>query len=424
MKLRILNALAIAGLLVSFVSCDKDDPEVFPGDSLDQKTYTMSDGSLTLNYNGAPLIGKTVTFAPNSNGTATITLAGEPVDMSELIGGLTKAENDQPALAIPSAGVLPGSPQTVINVALQGDAGNCTFEGNGETDYCTYSYSGSVTAERMDFNLFDVKLKNTLLTGTWTLPELYEVDPDWPEFGASPNIYNVARIEWQAEKGVEMFPGYEMPIGSILGVTLMMPMIGEGEGKVSPVDMLTTLLKSVTFHEDGNVTASYINTSDMSQDPVNSPAGIAQYVITSESSLRLFLNPAAIIANTANAAAKAGTRVADISLIVEGLMQQVIPMLTQGVPVSYGKTIANAEGDLKEDPDTLSFYLGTETILPLLKALTPLLNDEEFVSGIVEDALKDPEMGAMAGMLPQIFASLPGIIDTTTKIEIGINLKK
>lgn len=118
------------------------------------------------------------------------------------------------------------------------------------------------------------------------------------------------------------------------------------------------------------------------------------------------------------------TRAADISLVVEGMMQLVIPMLTQGVPVSYGKAIANAEGTINEDPDILSFYLGTETMLPLLKALQPLLTDEEFVNGIIEEASKDPDMGSMAGMLPQIFASLPEIIDTTSKIEIGINLKK
>ena len=105
-------------------------------------------------------------------------------------------------------------------------------------------------------------------------------------------------------------------------------------------------------------------------------------------------------------------------------MQQLIPMLTQGVPVGYGKAITNGEGDLNEDPNIKSFYLGTKTLLPILKAFKPLLSDEDFINSIVEEASKDPEMGSMAGMLPQIFASLPAIIDTTTKIEIGINLKK
>lgn len=423
MKLKSLSVLAVAGLLLTFSSCSKDDPEIIPGSLLPQKTYTTAEG-LSLSYNGSQLIGKTVTFTPNTDGTATFTLAGEPLDISELMGSLTKAENLQPSLAIESAGVLPGSPVTVIEVILKGDGNQCTFDGTGETDYCTYSYAGTVTEESLEFNLTDVKLKNASLVGKWTLPELYEVDPEWPEFGASPNIYNVARVVWQSDKQIEIMPGFGLPVESILGITLMMPMIGDGDEKVSPVEMLTMVLKSVTFMEDGNVTADYVNASDMSKGTISSPAGIAQYVITSEGNLRLFLNPAAIIANTVKAAAKSHTRAADISLIIEGMMQQLIPMLSQGIPVSFGKAIENAEGELNEDPDTLSFYLGTETLLPLLKAFIPLLSDEEFINGIVEKASKDPSMESMAAMLPALFSSLPDIINSTTKIEIGINLKK
>ncbi|MDE5876541.1 MAG: DUF4925 domain-containing protein [Muribaculaceae bacterium] len=382
----------------------------------------MADDGLAMTYNGAPLVGKTVTFTPNTNGTATVTLAGEPFDISELMGGISKAEETEPSLTIPSAGVLPGSKETVINVTLTGDSDNCTFEGTGDTDYCTYSYSGSVTAEKMNLNLTDVKLKNISLAGTWTLPELYQIDPFWGD--EQPNIYNVARIVWQSEKMIELAPNFGMPIETILGMTLVMPMIGDGDGKVSPVEMLTMLLKNVTFHEDGNVTATYINAADMNQAPVTSPVGIAQYVITSEGNLRLFLNPTAIIMNTAKAIAKSKTRAIDMSLIVESMMQQLIPLLSQGIPVSYGKAIMDSEGQLNEDPNILSFYLGTETLLPLLKTFAPLLSDADFVNGIVEEAKKDPTMGSMAEMLPSIFNSLPGIIETTTKVEIGINLKK
>ncbi len=139
MKLRFIHALAIAGLMATFASCsNNDDPAIAPGSSLEEKTYTTTEG-LTLNFNGTPLIGKTATFTPAADGTATVTLAGEPLDMSTIMDALTKAENDQPALSLPTAGVLPGSPAVVIPVELKGDADNCTFDGKGETDYCTYS---------------------------------------------------------------------------------------------------------------------------------------------------------------------------------------------------------------------------------------------------------------------------------------------
>lgn len=421
MKLSFINVLTIAGLLTTLSSCsNSDDP--MPGSSLEQKTYTEADG-LTLRFNGEPLSGKTATFTPGNDGTATVTLAGLPVSMDEIIGMLTKADQQQPALTLPTAGVLPGSPAVVIPVELNGDADKCSFNGTGETDYCTYSYSGLASANSFEFNLTDVKLKNTSLAGTWSVPDLYQVDPDYPEFGASANMYNVARVIWQAEKGVEVMPGWPMPIETIVGMTLVMPMIGEPDNLVSPVEMLTVVLKSVTFGEDGNVTAEYLDVKDMSKGVIKSPAGIAQYVVTSEGNLRLFLNPTAIIANTVKATKGNVTR-ADISTIVESLMQQLIPMLSQGIPVNYGKAISNAAGDLNEDPAIMGFYLGTETLLPLLKAAVPLLTDEEFVNRIVEEASKDPNMGSMASMLPAIFQALPEVIDTTTKIEIGINLKK
>lgn len=422
MKLKFIHALALAGVMAAFTSCSNDDDSaIVPGSSLEEKTYTTTDG-LTLNFNGTPLIGKIATFTPAADGTATVILAGEPLDMTVIMDALTKAEDAQPTLTLPTAGVLPGSPAIVIPVELKGEAARCTFEGKGETDYCTYSYSGAATSDTFEFNLTDVKLKNTSLTGTWTLPQLYEINPDWGT--EEPNMYNVARVVWESEKGIEVIPGWSMPMETIVGMTLVMPMIGNGEDMISPIEMLTIVLKSVTFSEDGNVTAEYIDAKDMTKGVIKSPAGIAQYVITSEGNLRLFLNPAAIIANTVKATKSRSTRAADVSLIVENLMQQLIPMLSQGIPVSYGKAIANAEGELNDDANVMSFYLGTETMLPVLKAIVPLLADEDFVNSIVEEASKDPNMGSMAAMLPAILQQLPEVIDSTTKIEIGINLKK
>ena len=43
---------------------------------------------------------------------------------------------------------------------------------------------------------------------------------------------------------------------------------------------------------------------------------------------------------------------------------------------------------------------------------------------IVEAAKQDPTMGGMADMLPSILKTLPEIVDTTSKVEIGINLDR
>lgn len=416
MKLKFIYALAIAGALSTFTSCSDDDPA--PGSSLEQKTYSSNEG-LTLNLNGTPLIGKTVTFTPGTDGKGTVTLAGEPLDISQIMGMITKAD-EQTAVTLPTAGVLPGSPSVSIPVELKGDANNCTFEGTNETEYCTYSYSGSVTADNFEFNLSDVKLKNTSLAGTWTIPSLKWINPDWGD--EEDNLYNVARVNWVAENGIDVGYGVPFPISTIVSMALALPLISVGDEAVSPVVMLTNILHSVTFAEDGTLTARYVDTK--TGETTDAPAGIAQYVITSEGNIRLFLNPAAIIANSVMAAKGRSTRALDVIQLVESLMQQIAPMLSGGVPITYGQAIADQDGNLNEDPNVKSFYLGTETLLPLLKAIAPIFTDEDLVNSLVEEASKNPNMGYMADMLPNVLSALPGVIETTSVVEIGINLKK
>lgn len=422
MKFKFIYALAIAGALSTFTSCS-DDENPAPGSSLEQKTYSSNDG-LTLNLNGAPLIGKTVTFTPGTDGKGTVTLAGEPLDVSQIMGMITRAD-DQPAFTLPTAGVLPGSPSVSIPVELNGDANNCTFEGTNETEYCTYSYSGSVTADKFEFNLTDVKLKNTSLAGTWTFPE------------SKGSVYNVARIEWDSDSLVHtqfsFMPGVFPPtnidasLAWFVRLALVMPMIKlneEEDTAKSPLDMLTTVLKSVTFGEDGNVTAEYLDTK--TGEIAIAPTGVAQYVVSSNNTLRLFLNPAAIIANSVSNT-KTNTRAADLTILVEGLMTELMPMLTEGIPVNYGAAIPDPDAfDESEitNGDATAFYLGTETLLPIFKALLPLFSDEEFINSLVEEASKDPSMGMFSSSLEGILKSLPEVIKNTTKVEIGINLKK
>lgn len=428
MKLKFIYALAIAGALSTFTSCSDDDPA--PGSSLEQKTYSSDD--LTLNFNGAPLIGKTVTFTPGNDGKGTVTLAGESLDPSQILDMITRAAaDDQPTRTIPTAGVLPGSPSVSIPVELKGDANNCTFEGTNETEYCTYSYSGSVTADNFEFNLSDVKLKNTSLAGTWTVPALDD------------KFFNIARVLWKGENtntNIELFPGVpvKMPIETIVRFALVMPMFPAEEGAdptISALEMLNMVLKTVTFGEDGSLTAEYMDTKNESLSIVKAPTGLAQYVIDGDGSIKLFLNPAAIIANSM-VNTKAKTKAADLSILIEGLMDNLMPMLTEGIPLHYGPAIASEDTQYGEDgisiiggtptysENATAFYLDTQTLLPILNAFLPILQDQEFIDQIVEAASKDPSMGSMASSLGDILNSFPEILENTTLIEVGINLKK
>ncbi len=409
MKFKFIYALAIAGALSTFSSCSNDDDPA-PGSSLEQKTYSSNDG-LTLNLNGAPLIGKTATFTPGTDGKATVTLAGEPLDISQIMGMITRAD-DEIAATLPTAGVLPGSPSVSIPVELNGDANNCSFQGTNETEYCTYSYSGSVTADNFEFNLSDVKLKNTSLVGSWTVPALDD------------SFYNVGRVNWKSGKGIDLSgSGTESPIENVVALIFAFTNI-QYEGESVPVlEMLSEILQNVTFKEDGTLTAEYVDTETW--ETTTAPAGIAQYVITSEGNIRLYLNPMAIIANTLASVRSRSSRAIDFNSIVGDLLTQLIPMLSNGIPLKYGSAIADNEGNLNEDSNVKSFYLDTDTLLPILKAIAPIFEDKDFINSIVEEAAKDPVMGGMAGtILPNALKTLPEVIEKTTKVEIGINLQK
>ncbi len=256
-----------------------------------------------------------------------------------------------------------------------------------------------------------MKLKNTSLAGTWYVPALNN------------NAFDQLRVKWQAEKQVELMPGYGMPVETILGMTFVMPILpGEESGKkVSLLQMYTMLLNNVTFGEDGSVTALYTDLDAETPGQAEAPKGLAQYVVADDNTIRLFLDPYAIIKATMTLAR---SRAIDTTAMIEGLLTQLIPMLSNGIPLHYGAALLDPEGNVNEDANVKSFYLGTETLLPILETVKPLFADEEFVNSIIEIAGSNPDMGALAPMLGGILKSMPEIIDTTSKIEIGVNLSK
>ncbi len=149
----------------------------------------------------------------------------------------------------------------------------------------------------------------------------------------------------------------------------------------------------------------------------------------------VFINPIAVITNVAANASK--SRAIDMDAIMETLINDVLPMCQNGIPVSYGPALVDT-GDNdenhnpifapSENPNAYSFYLGTDVLLPLLKVAAPIIADDDVINMIVEAAEKaaekDPAMAGMASMLPSILKTLPDIVDTTSKVEIGINLDR
>lgn len=385
-----------------FTSCSDDDEKVV--NPIPQTTFNSENG-LQLTYNGAPLLGKKVTFTPDATEAtkATLRLEGE-FDLSGILKG-QRSNMTSPT----GPGVFPGSPVTTLSVDLSINGNQCTFSGVSETEYCTFSYAGKVTAGTMDLSFTDVTLKNTALAGTvWKPTPLANTE----DGGMDEPIHFVWKSGTKA--AIEILLGHpsEVEINDLLLLALRFPLFDDGSGdRVSVEQMLCSVLKDVTLGADGNIVATYMDAANGGTEWVTSPSNMAQYVVTGDNQLLLFLNPQAIMANVDNV--EKSVRTVDVGAILQQAIAELYPMLINGgVPLTYTK-----EGN------RMKVFLGTDLLLPLMKKIVaPLFEDEEFLNMVIEAMKSDPQFGGMAGMMVPTLKLLPEIIKNTTQLEIGLDL--
>lgn len=383
-----------------FTSCSDDDEKVV--NPIPQTTFNSENG-LQLTYNGAPLLGKKVTFTPDATEAtkATLRLEGE----FDLAGILKGQRSNMTSPTGPS--VFPGSPVTTLSVDLSINGNQCTFSGVSETEYCTFSYAGKVTAGTMDLSFTDVTLKNTALAGTvWKPTPLVNTE----DGGMDEPIHFVWKSGTKAAIEIFGHPS-EIEINDLLLLALRYPLFDDGSGdRVSVEQMLCSVLKDVTLGADGNIVATYMDAANGGTEWVTSPSNMAQYVVTGDNQLLLFLNPQAIMANVDNV--EKSVRTVDVGAILQQAIAELYPMLINGVPLTYTK-----EGN------RMKVFLGTDLLLPLMKNIVaPLFEDEEFLNMVIEAMKSDPQFGGMAGMMVPTLKLLPEIIKNTTQLEIGLDL--
>lgn len=383
-----------------FTSCSDDDEKVV--NPIPQTTFNSENG-LQLTYNGAPLLGKKVTFTPDATEAtkATLRLEGE-FDLAGILKG-QRSNMTSPT----GPGVFPGSPVTTLSVDLSINGNQCTFSGVSETEYCTFSYAGKVTAGTMDLSFTDVTLKNTALAGTvWKPTPLANTE----DGGMDEPIHFVWKCGTKAAIEIFGHPS-EIEINDLLLLALRFPLFDDGSGdRVSVEQMLCSVLKDVTLGADGNIVATYMDAANGGTEWVTSPSNMAQYVVTGDNQLLLFLNPQAIMANVDNV--EKSVRTVDVGAILQQAIAELYPMLINGVPLTYTK-----EGN------RMKVFLGTDLLLPLMKNIVaPLFEDEEFLNMVIEAMKSDPQFGGMAGMMVPTLKLLPEIIKNTTQLEIGLDL--
>lgn len=396
-------------------------------------TFTDSDVDhmLELTYNGSPLVGKMIGFSPDASDykRAVLTLAGQTLDLSDLLKTAQLPVDLSKIAQIPTPGVLPGTPSFELPVTL--GEGN-SFSGSAETDFITFKYEGTVATEKLVLNITEAKLKNAPLSANkWYVPQYFYNEDTWEYEG------NPVHFIWESGAVFNIdLGGWALPLppASLVGMMLQMGLIPQEDGAASITQMLSRSLKTIEFKADGNIVAGYVDKGIVGGPVIQSPTGLAQYVVAADGTLLLYLNPQAIIMNVMKAQNEAAkSRAIDFSkyqATIDGLAEMLVKCVNEGFPITYTNGIYKApekgeeSGSYINTDENVSVYAGTEFILPLLKAIAPIFNDEEVRQAIMDLAGQNEDFASMAPMLDGILKALPEVVEKTTKIEAGLILTK
>lgn len=373
MKKNFLYLFTVLCTLSFFTACSDDDDDPKDPTVLDVNTAYSGD-KLDLKYGDSALLGKEITFDTKDGKTATITMKGL-FNLSELLAQLMpKSTAAAPSMA---PGVIPGEVTTTIsNVPLILSGETYTFEGEYTgASGVKASYSGEVKKDKLTMAVKATMPTNDLV-GTWALA------PFAPTTGSLPMV-----MAWKSETPLKIdahMLDENIPAGTIIDIKIEDLL---AKMNVNPMvsGLLTGVLQSITYQEDGNIVASYkkAGASDWATSPIN----LAQYYIAN-GKMYVQLNIAQIMDLVASSKADNNP--------LAGLMAY----LSAGVPLNY--TVANGTAQIKAD---------TELLLPLMGMITT-----------------DPFAGIIGELIPEAYQGLmqqlPGVLATTTEVSATLYLVK
>lgn len=452
MRKKLCGILASLCMLGMFAACSSDDPTpvtppepeptptpVVPGEDLDSKEYPSDAFEVTIGDETMP--GKVAKFVAKDDGTAELTLEGAPVSLDALMGDASKADDE--TVTIPTPGVIPGSPSVTLSLTLEGEGANCTFSGSHETDYCTFSYNGSVTTDKLSLNITDLKLKDTSFAGTYDfVPNLHDpyISPTNPDYVPSSNssyaFESTLRIVWEATQWLfTMGTDYGTDrIGDFLGTILesyYFNVDGSSVPNASVMDMFSRKYKSITLTEAGDF---LINLNDEAKDADNNGIIRMQYVVTEDNSILLFAEPQTIM-NSFNSVAEVNRK--DVITIFKSFIDGFLSHCQDGIPVKYGPSLiftgqytgfwpkGYAIFQETTDPNQVSFYLDTDFLNPILQTMAADISaDPEYYYNLV-DNIDNPTFQKSQGWRARwAIYTCPAVFETTTKVQLGFNFTK
>lgn len=423
-ELMIRNLVVSAGLgmamLLTMSSCKSDDDQPLP--ELKSATYTSS--SLALTYEGEAMPGKSVEVSyeksAESGGSrmATLRMYSE-FDLSQLTGtGLSGK--------VAGPGVLPGSPIEELEVTMIPGEGCYTFSGTASTDYVDYRYSGNLRSGLLTLNLTECALKTQTFAGMTFSPAPIEKD----------GLLDYTSLPFHLVWEIDPASGVDIPLSDILKGIVVAPVIPvyNNTAYTSIAEMMCSGIKTLNLTGSGNIPVVYVSTVGGAAHLATTCGNMLQYV-PQAGGMKLYVNPLSALSeilvalskpsSDAEFVTKAGESSADGSLIsgldpkvkaafIQALAVTFAPQLSEGIPLSLTPT-----------QNGVDIYFDTKTSVTFLSTiLENMLKNPEIVQALQTylSELKLPGMSQeeMAGILQ----NLPGFLEKTTRLEVGLSLVK
>lgn len=393
------------------------DDKSSPSAPLQSRIYDSSSG-LELTYNGYPMPGKTVKVVPSGDKIALSIYS--LINLSQLkIPGADEM--------IPAPGAIPGSPETNLEAPLSAADGGWSFSGNSSTDFCTFSYSGTITDDALKLNLENVKLKSGGVTPETWQPSPIEKNSDGT-YKSLP-FY----IDWDYSP----LPNTDINLAPIVEAIATMPIIPvyNNTAYMSVSQALSLILKTVDFRPDGNMIFTYVSTAFGAAQIAQTLPNRFQYVIDSPNTVRLFIDPMSlaglILVNTSGStpatdvdltdkglfpATKAGaTTDEEMKLLRQQLtasaLKYFLPMIAEGIPVDFS---AGKEG--------LHVYIDTQMAMDMLRGIVlPVLEKDASMTALAKYIKSQPQLEAVAGQIEKLLPLLPEAFMQTNRLRIGFS---
>lgn len=409
-------AITLAMVPSILTGCSDDDKDsVSP---LKNTTFTDSSG-LTLTLNGQPVAGKTAEFTVDGN-KGHLKLSAQ-FDLSETGTGMTGS--------VAAPGVLPGSPETVLDLNLSPKGKEWEFKGSGSTDYCDYSYSGEVSDRNLTLSFSDVELKSGGIN-----PQIWQPAP--LTYDSEGNMTsNPFYLSWEFDP----IPDIDIDFNGALNLLTVLPVIPvyNGTAYMSVAEALTEVVKTMAFLKDGNMLVTYISTLGGAAHLAQTYPNRFEYVVTSQEDVRLYLDPMSLfgflLVNTSGGTpadeidltdkglfpsgqvtAKPGD--SELKEIAEKLMKSslsfFLPRMAQGLPMKYSV-----------DDKGLHIFVDTEMATDLFQNIViPVITEESSFKEIIAYLSKNPLLSPMIPELERVLPLIPQIFERTNSIRLGVTL--